>query len=154
MRRVVGLSLCALLGTLTIMLSAGEARAFGPFVLRPHAHGHHRGVVPLAPVQPVTPGQIITGIQVAQDVFDAIRARREGADAAREPAVSQEVFDSLDRNKLVLDKAVAGTNALTELVAKNDKRFATKFAKIEHNEGSGGGGGMIAKPKPTKKAPG
>jgi hypothetical protein len=149
MRRLVGLSLCALLGTLTVLLSGGEARAFGPHLVRPHGTWHHRGAVP---VQPVTPGQIITGIQIAQGVIEFIRDRREGADAERDPVISPEVFESLDRNQKTLEAVVNDTNALAELVAKNDKRFKDKFKKIDH-------GAVATKPAPkagvgTKKAPG
>lgn len=153
MRRAVGLSLGGLFGLLTVLLSGGEAQAFGPHLVRSHGTWLHHHAAPATPVQPLSAGQIITGIGIAQDIIDAIRKGRlgDGADQKpAEPVVSQEVFNSLARNKTVLEKAVTGTNALTALVAKGDKRYEGKFEKIEHKEGTGATGGTGVKESPAK----
>ena len=153
-------------GLLVILAAASPAQAHGHPIFHPHQwHQYKHGYgYPGGATQPITPGQIIAGIQLAQSGFHLfqglvrdLRDFRGGQDGSAECAISREVFDSIGRSDATLKSTVDKTNALLKSVRENDKRYDEKSlpnvtvvqpGTPATGGGRPGGGGEIPVPKP------
>jgi hypothetical protein len=140
---------------------ASPAQAYFPHLFHhphfhhPHYHHfHHRGMVaPTAPVQPITPGQVIGAIHLGQQLFGLLSHGGQQQSPQNEPRqqpvelrVSPAVTTKLNENEARLNDLVKDTNALLELVRKGDPRLKDKLKDIE--KAGGGGKGSKDGPKP------
>ena len=126
-------------GLVVLLAAASPAQAHGHPIFHPyfwvHPHQWHQYKqgygYPGGQAQPITPGQIIAGIQLAQSGFHLfqglVRDLRGGQDgSSAEPAISREVFESIGRSDATLQSAVEKTNALLKSVRAGDTRYDEK----------------------------
>jgi len=106
---------------LTIIATAGSAKAFGPHLFV-RLHSHHQPA-PTVPLQPITPGQVVAGFQLLQGAISGAQNLLQHSGATQTgQGVSKEVFSSLDKTDAALKALTTRTNSLLDMVQKSDSR--------------------------------